>query len=231
MMLGHVNKVLSLVCPHYLAQRLIDARIDLRRGSVDLPEHEGDWLGRHLAACAPCRETNESREALIKVLWGMRTVAPTGFAGRVLERAKRGEVLVEAPPRRFGVQLGFAGLAALLLAVFAATAVWMNRSPMSEGGEALLGGQGLSTAESVHFTVRAPGIGAAKIRTQVTSIVLANGGIYSDRYGAIIARIPRNALIGVTADLARQGRYKMIRSGAGEVEPSVETLVLRFELE
>jgi hypothetical protein len=79
--------------------------------------------------------------------------------------------------------------------------------------------------------MRAPGLGAARARAQVTATVESRGGAVRDTDGALLARIPRAALLSVTEELAKQGRYKMTRVEEAALDPSATTVLIRFELE
>lgn len=243
--------VVTLFAPHLRAQALIDAAFDASRGEGDVPEADRVWLVTHLSSCASCRAKDADRRVLFEALRSMKAEAPMGFAGRVLlaararGRAEEGAAREVVTDHRF--VLGFLGsfvpasqraIGALLVvsALGTLTVVVALRSRTDHevkpgASEALTGGARLTAVDSPHFVVRAPGIGAAKARSQFAAIVRAHGGAFSDAGDAIIARIPRNQLLPMTQDLAGRGRYKMSKSDPGELPSTIDPIVVRFEIE
>jgi hypothetical protein len=95
----------------------------------------------------------------------------------------------------------------------------------------LQGGKGLAVEDAPHFIVRAPGVGVAKARREITQVVTAHKGTYNETRTAIVAHIPRSGLVAVTQDLASRAAFRMSKADAGELSPDLETIVIRFELE
>ena len=231
--------------PHRRAAALIDLRIDALRGDDALSPADDAFLDAHLAACAECRAALASKQALVAQLRGLGPVqAPQGFAGRVLmaARARGREVpAVEAEKGWLGgfvpsAQLATGALLTVIVLGSVGLVVGFGSKGSAGGGHVAgaveTGGTGLAGAlEAPHFLVRAPGLGAAKVRSQVTTIVRAHGGTFDDAGAALIARIPRSALIAVTQDLASRGRYKMSKAGEGELPAELDSILIRFELE
>lgn len=126
-----------------------------------------------------------------------------------------------------------AGLACAALIAAAVVATVAQRT-QSEGSAVIArsgGGVALEVPAAPHFIVRAPGLGAARARSHVTAIVQAHGGVMVEAREGLLARIPRKALLGVTQDLARAGGFKMLQADGAELAPSLETVVIRFELD
>lgn len=231
------EKVASILLRHRRAERLLDARIDQARGESPLGPADGAWLAAHLGACARCREAASRREVLEASMRALRgEKAPPGFAGRVLfaARVRKHEAPQEESPRPLLAMSQIAAGGLLLALVLVGVGVVIGVAPKLGTGkvESFGSSVALDSREAPDFTVRSPGTGVAKVRSQVTAIVLAHGGKLTDEDRAIVARIPRGELIGVTQDLANQGRYKMSKSGEdSELRPSADTIIIRFELE
>ncbi|MEQ8274973.1 MAG: zf-HC2 domain-containing protein [Deltaproteobacteria bacterium] len=220
-----------LFSPHARAERLIDDHLDAARGEASLPPSDQAWLEQHLEGCVSCRAVRDERHALLEAMRAAPTErAPTGFAGRVLMAAKaRADVEPEVvvPERRFGLG-GVAALAMVAgLFVFAA----IIPTGKDGGGGVQVSGHATELQDRPHFVVRAPGVGAAKVRAQITSIVTAHEGTLEAAGDDVLVRIPRAELIGAMQDLAQRGRFKVSKADAGEIGPGVETIVIRFELD
>lgn len=243
-------KVVSLLFSHSRAEELIDARLDEALGEGRLFGADADWLDDHLSRCMRCSEALSARRAMMEAMRSVKGVsAPPGFAGRVVFAARaRGREQDRASDPitehrlipRWGrplVPTSQLAMGVMLLVLVAGTlGTLVIVGPKGATGEKspaapLTGGTSLHTTEMPHFVVRAPGIGAAKARSQVTAIVRAHGGSFADVDGALLAHIPRSELIRVTQDLASQGRYKMSKADAAELPAALEVIAIRFELE
>ncbi|MCK6551843.1 hypothetical protein L6R52_38770 [Myxococcota bacterium] len=227
--------------PHARAAALMDTRLDAARGEGALGADDAAFLDRHLERCAECQAAWAARERVVRAMASLEAKAPEGFAGRVLLAAKargRAAPTVDETPAWSLVPRGQLVMGAALVALVAGTlgtVVALGPKPKAREGvvqEALTGGAGLErAADAADFVVRAPGLGAAKVRAQVTSIVAARGGTYEETSRAIIAVIPRASLVALTQDLASRGPFKMSKASDGELAADRTTLVLRFELD
>jgi hypothetical protein len=224
----------SIFMPHASAEALIDERLDEARGAGRLHPSDAEWLDLHLASCERCRAVEESRKKLLQSMSALQGAkAPEGFAGRVMmaARARRREDRVESMKPMLPLSQLLMGSAMALVVVGALVAVV---SISQKGDHGPIEGASPSLVrpadEKPNFIVRAPGIGAAKARSQITAIVDAHHGtILGSDGAAITARIPRGDLLSTTEDLARAGRYKMSKDT--DVAPSADTILIRFELE
>lgn len=228
----------SLFSPHGRAERLIDAQLDAARGEGVLSDADETWLERHIAECVDCRAVREERRALLGVMADHADVeAPEGFAGRVLMAAKaRGReapVAEEIHEPVLGRRYALGGLAAVAagLGLFAFAASHQPEPALSTKGQVHVMGRAAEIDVAPHFTVRAPGIGAAQLRAQIAEIATQHGGELVTAEGAVLVHLPRAELVGVVQDLARRGRYKVSRADGEDVGPDVETIVVRFELD
>jgi hypothetical protein len=252
------REMTRLFLPHVHAERLMDAKRDSESLSAAdaawLDAHT-----RRCPRCTDMAQARERLAGAMKAMRG--TKAPEGFAGRVLFAAKTRKVadpgagLGDERPMMSFAQLAIGGVLALLVVgglagMIAISSTSNLKDPPasfrllpfdSAGGgrvspAAKIGTSGgaavkLGDEERPHFLVRAPGIGAAKTRSQVTQILAAHGGTFRDAGGVLVARIPRPELIGVTQDIAKSGRYKMSKVDDGDLPASLDTIVIRFELE
>lgn len=234
--MSFIERTWSLLDPHRRALRLIDDELDAERGEEAPARSELAWLSKHLDGCESCRTEAAHRRALMEAMLSAPAErAPTGFAGRVLMAAKARadlpdvaeEVEELAPSRRFA----FGGLIAVAMAagVFVFAGIVPGGSDSPSGVQ--VSGHGTEVQERPHFVVRAPGVGAAKVRTQITTIVDAHDGTLSAEGDDVLVRIPRAQLIATMHDLAQRGRFKISKADAGEIGPEVETIVIRFELD
>jgi hypothetical protein len=226
----------SLFSPHGRAERLIDAQLDAARGEGSLSERDERWLERHIESCVDCRATREERRALLDVLANDRVEAPQGFAGRVLMAAKaRGREPVEELPVNdepvLGRRYALGGLVAVAMGLGLFVFAAQNQSPVRGNGSLHVSGTGTEMVEKPHFSVRATGVRAAQARAQIAEIAQAHGGRLESSGNAVIVHIPRSALLAVVQDLAKRGRYKVSRADAGSIEPDVETIIMRFEVD
>jgi hypothetical protein len=218
--------------PHRRATRLIDDRLDAERGEEPLSKEDAAWLDGHLASCTECKGLERQRRMLLGHLSSLAGAeAPRGFAGRVLMAAKARpfEPDVEADDRPRPVV--WLGVAAAALATFAVVVIANVGSPGPAPGVQIAGPSGIAASGEPHFTVRAPGIGAAKARAQAVEIIESHGGTYVVAPNAIRARVPRARLVAVMKDLARKSRYKVSQAVPGELEPSLDEVDIVFELE
>jgi hypothetical protein len=122
--------------------------------------------------------------------------------------------------------------AALAMVVAGALALVVALGPKGAAKKVEHSGAGIIAApeDRPHFVVRAPGIGAAKARSQIDAVVAAHHGTIASSEGSVlVARVPRSELINVTQDLAKAGRYKMTNDA--EIDPAAREIVFRFELE
>jgi hypothetical protein len=228
-------EIAKLFSPHAHAEALFDAELD----GDEIAQSETLWLEKHLAGCERCVERRSGRQRMIRALQEMKgTKAPEGFAGRVLLAAKTRRPPEQVEPERRMMplaQLATGAVLALALIVGLIGVVSLGTTPPAKKAQSIEASGGGSAAmdldEAPQFVVRAPGVGAAKARSQFTQIVSAHRGTFRDQGGALIARIPRAELIQVTQDLANSGRYKMSQPAGVELSPSMETIVIRFELE
>lgn len=217
---------------HRRAQRLIDERLDEERGERRLDAGDAAWLEEHLRSCTECRAVEADRRELLAATLALKSVlAPEGFAARVLAAKTRGaEPAAEEKLTTPSYAIGSAIAAAVLATVVAVGA--LTDSTQSPGN---LGVSGTATMEQAalppHFVVRAMGLGPAKARARAVSIVKAHGGRYQAQGSAIVARVPRDELVGILRDLAKQGTYKVARADAGELDPSLTEVVVKFEIE
>lgn len=232
--------MLAIILPHRRAAELIDEQLDAERGEAPLLREDADWLESHLARCEKCAEQLAERRMLMNKVRSIGSLkAPAGFAGRVMMRAKTRKV--EEPEVREGVlrplmPLSQLAMGASLVAVLAVSlgvmlAVGPGEAKKSKGLEATSVGQTMAMNEAPHFIVRAPGLGAAKARREITQVVEAHRGTFSETGSTIVARIPRSDLVGVTQDLANRASFRMTKADAGELSAGVDTIVLRFELD
>src|SRR5262249_23132620 len=116
-----------------------------------------------------------------------------------------------------------------LLAGFVVLKVGLDHRQPPRTTVAVSGSAALATSERPHFIVRAPGIGAAQIRAQVSEAVAAHHGALADQRGALVVRIPRAELLPLIQSL--HATYKLTKTSAEELDPAIETIVIRFELE
>jgi hypothetical protein len=235
------HTITAWLFPHARATALMDARLDALRGEGALSSDEAAFLDHHLERCAACQAAWDARESLARTMASMRGAqAPEGFAGRVLlaarARGRAAPVAEEAQgwslvPRG---QLVMGAALVVLVAGTLGTVVALGPKPRAQDGavqEALTGGAGLArTTDAPDLVVRAPGLGAAKVRAHVTSIVAARGGSYEETSHAIVAVIPRAALVAITQDLASKGPFKMSKA-TDTLASDRTTLVIRFDLE
>ncbi len=233
--MSFIERTWSLLDPHRRALRLVDDEIDAERDEGDVARSDLAWLTKHLDGCEDCRAEAARRRALVAAMRSAPAEqAPTGFAGRVLMAAKARADLPEfdtreelSPDRRFA----FGGLAAvgMAAALFVFAAVVPGGSETPSGVQ--VSGHATEIAERPHFVVRAPGVGAAKVRTQIGKIVASHEGTLEAQGDDVLVRIPRAELIATMQDLAQRGRFKISKADAGEIGPDVETIVIRFELD
>jgi hypothetical protein len=232
---------LSIILPHRRASELIDEQLDAERGEPALAREDSEWLESHLARCEKCAEQLAERRMLMKKVRSIGTAkAPAGFAGRVMLRAKTRRV--EEPEAREGffrplmplsqLALGVAMVAVLAVSLGVMMAVGPGESTKKTNGmETTSVGQAMAISDAPHFIVRAPGLGAAKARRDITQVVEAHRGTFSEAGSTIIARIPRGDLVGVTQDLANRASFRMTKADAGELPADLATIVIRFELD
>ncbi len=234
----------ALFLPHRRAERLIDQKIDEARGESVLAPQDATWLDRHLGGCARCQAVEAQRQDMLRSMNAMRATAPQGFAGRVLMAAKAGregpaldagfdaQVRAEAeaaPTWRSQFAVGGAVLA-LCLGVLASVAT-IGGGPSTDGiGAVNISGQSGIAQEKPHFSVRAPGMGAAQVRAKAMQILDAHGGHYELQEGALIAQIPRAELLAVMKQLSKQGTFKVVKLSEA-LDPQLEMIVLRFDLD
>lgn len=233
--------VLSIFAPHRRAAELIDQKLDAERGEGSLSGGDRAWLEAHVARCAKCSAALEARAKQMRALRALGTAkAPEGFAGRVLLAAKtrRAPAVEEQESAWLRPMMPLSQLAigaGMLVVVLAGAAVLfrVNDSTKPQAKDtAVAGAQGLSQIEAPHFIVRAPSVGAAKARSEITQVVEAHGGTYLDNGNAIVARIPRSDLVAVTQDLAARAAFRMTKADAGtELPADLQTIIIRFELE
>jgi hypothetical protein len=208
------------------------------RGEGTISAADSAWLDAHTKSCARCGKMSVSRERLALAMRDLRgEKAPEGFAGRVLlaarARGRAAEVESEDRPMLPFMQIAIGGVLALLVVVGLATMIAISGpgSSGATGGKIGVSGSsavGLEANDHPQFLVRAPGLGAAQARSQIAPIIEAHHGTHHDAGGALVARIPRAELIGITQDLAHAGRYKMSRIDERELG---QDIVIRFELE
>ncbi len=218
---------------HGRAARLIDERLDEERGEGRLDGSDAEWLEQHLRGCEACRALEATRRRVLAAASALpRVSAPEGFAARVLaSKARAVEPAPIAERGSFGrVALGGAIAAAAILA-FAAIGT-VSSSSDTPGGVGVSGTGALEQVDlTPHFVVRAPGLGPARARAQAVAIIEAHGGQHQVQHGAIYGRVPRSELVKVMRDLAKHSRYKVSRADAGELDPSLTEVVIKFELE
>lgn len=222
----------ALFAPHLHAERLIDARLDARRGGPPLDAEQAAWLEAHLEGCVRCQQVAEARAEVVQALTQTPPLrAPEGFAARVLEAA-RAESRAPAPvryepERRPWLQWGFAGAAVAATVAFAV----MVRPPgaPSEGPGVEVSGAAAVAAEAPDFDVRAPGLGAAEIRAVVSRIASAHSGTVEGSKRVLTVRIPRAELVGMLRDLSRAGEVSV--TPRDKLDPERETVVLRVNLD
>lgn len=224
--------VLSLFAPHRRAAELIDQKLD---GAIAV--QDAAWLEQHVARCAKCSVVLEDRVRLKKELRSLGGAkAPDGFAGRVMLAAKTRKHVAsdEADEGRapWFSQLAVGASFVVLLAV--GLTVLFAVGPSHEvrtKGETAIAGKGLLLAVAPHFIVRAPTLGAAQARREIVKVIEAHGGTHADTGSAILASIPRSALVAVTQDLANRTAFRMTKAEAGELPVDLQMIVIRFELE
>jgi hypothetical protein len=218
---------------HRRAERLIAERLDEERGQGRLEPVDAEWLGAHLESCEACRVFESNRRKLLAATSAMKSVsAPSGFAARVMAAKARGAepAAEEAPPSWTRFAVGGA-VAAAALAAFVAVGTISDSSDTP--GNLGVSGTGAMEQEDLrpHFVVRAVGLGPAKARAQAVSIIEAHGGRHQMSDGAIFARVPRDRLLAAMRDLSKQSTYKVARADAGELDPSLTEVLIKFELE
>lgn len=235
--------LLSIFLPHRRAAELIDQKLDAERGEGELSSADRAWLDAHVSRCSECSAQLEARAKQLRALRSLGTAkAPAGFAGRVLLAAKtRSAPVIEEQESWLRPMLPYSQLAigaAMLVVVLAGAAVLfrVNDSAKTlERNAAVAGAQGLAQKiEAPHFVVRAPSMGAAKARSEITKVVEAHGGSFMEleNGNAIVAHIPRADLVGVTQDLAARAAFRMTKADAGtELPADLHTIIIRFELE
>ena len=217
---------------HRRAARLIDDRLDEERGEARLDPRDAEWLEEHLRSCEACRAFEANRRQLLAAAAALKSVrAPQGFAARVLAAKARGAEPASEEPAPLPRYAVGGAIAAAILVAFVAVGTF------TETGEAPgnLGVSGTATMDRVdlspHFVVRAIGLGPAKARARAVSIVQAHGGRYQVEGSAIYARVPRDELVAIMRDLSKQGTYKVARADAGELDPSLTEVIVKFEID
>lgn len=223
---------------HTRAARAMDARIDAIRDGGDGADA---WLDGHLASCPRCAEAWRVRSAMVATLRALEPESPgEGFAKRVLAEARARKTLgvarnevstAKAQPVSWFPRL-IAGAAVAAACAVGVVLVRAQTQPAAPGVVALGGGTAIEAIGAPHFVVRAPGVGAAQVRSVVTEMVKQKGGRYTDAGGAIVAELPYRSLVAFTKDLARVGPYKMSKTpDADNLTAASPTVTLRFELE
>lgn len=232
------HTVLHRLFPHRLASELFDRSLDEERGDGVLDEEDRAFLDGHVERCRSCSAAFDARRSAVTALLALGAEkAPPGFAGRVLIAAKARprveDVRAVRPSFTFSPALaGALGAAAVALVLVVGLGVRPSSSALDASGVGALGSGPAKVGEEsarAHLVVRAPGVGAAKVRSQVIAIVSAHAGTSSERGGVIVARFPRSALLAVTQDLASRGPFKMAK--AEELPPEAGEVTIRFELE
>ncbi len=231
------HRIKAIFTPHEWAEILMDKRLDAQRGEGSEDPQEADWLDRHLEGCARCQTHFAERTALLALLEESTVRAPEGFVGRTLLRAKtRAEEpaaaypLEEESPGWRSNWLGgaVAAAAALVFTVWASDGL---NNDVVQSGSVDVSGSHLSGYESPDFVVRSLSMGAAQTQSQAQSIVRLHEGQATLHEGVVIAWIPRSALVVVMEDLARRGGFKVSKVRPGEIDPSIDRIWLKFELE
>lgn len=208
--------------PHTRAAQLVEARLD---GEVLTPS-DARWLDDHLSACPVCARRAGQTERLLGLLRNQPAHrAPEGFAGRVVEAAR---VAVGPEVEPIPHRPRWVGAAAFAVAAAAVVAMWVG-----PGGPARddlrIGATAAMADERPHFVVRAPSLGGARLRQRAERLVRAHEGRSTLQQGALRAVIPRQALVGVLAELERAGavELQLVREPAHDERQ----VILRFELD
>lgn len=222
------HTLLTLVAPHWRAERLLDAQLDAERGLDAPPDYAQAWLHEHLEGCARCRQVAEGRSDLMHMLREAPSLrAPEGFAARTLAAARaEGRARAPEPRRPLFAQWLMAGLAVAVLATFA---VVVGPSPKEAAGPVEVSGTSASLVAEPDFMVRAPSMGAAEIRATVSRIAAAHGAQLTAADGVLWVRIPREALVAVLQDLSRAGEVKVTPKGT--LDPERVDVLLRVNLD
>lgn len=238
--------------PRRRAERLIQARIDARRGEGHVDPVDEAWLEAQLSKDESLRAYQRTQEALQALIApevceasrssGARIRAPEGFAARVLlasaSRPKKSLPTFDGPEMgavrdegRTSWWLGAVGVAAMT-ALSAVVIVGQPGRPTSLPGPGLevSGSSNLQPVEP-DFVIRAPGVGAAQARVQVVAIIERHGGLPTDDQGALWVRLPRAELVPAMQALAKTGTFKVTPVRDGPLPPDVTSVVLRFVLD
>lgn len=221
------------------------------------PDLDDRWLAAHLDGCLRCQARFEQRRRLLERLRTAEELrAPEGFAERVQRAARASKAHLASPARAVGPgrrepngpagglgnvpawvsRLGSKGPArwalgaalAIAAGAFVAGPVLPGVGGRSSEGEVQVGAAGLVEAEMSNFVVRAPGLGAARLRRVVTALVEGQGGSFAVVEGGLRVVLPRSALLPILAELERQVglEVNLLR----ELSPEADEVVLRFEL-
>ena len=210
------------------AVRLADARIEAARGGPALSHDDAAWLEAQLAHDAELAAWVERRERAVATLRREPPLpAPDGFTDRVMR------VAVGPGGRESGRSRWSAGVgAAAAVAAGMVLVLFMVGPPVpGEEGVVLSGPGAALRAPAADFVVRASDLGPAAVRARLVAIATAHEGEVFARAGGADVRIPRDALVGVLQDLARQGRFRVRKVSKTPLPADQKAVVLRVELD
>lgn len=207
------------------AERVADARIDAARGEPPLSDDDAAWLDAQRARDPNVASAVARRERAVELLRRTpRPVAPGGFGDRVLHAISE-----SAPPGRSRISAGVLALAAA--AALFALYVYVDRPPPRADGVVVSGTGVPAGALTADFRVRPSGLGPAAVRARLSAIVTAHHGTIFSAGGGLDVRLPRDALVAVLQDLARQGRFRIEKVSRDALPADRQFVVLHVELE